>query len=126
MTPVESATLPRGLPGVIARLAARVSNRADKRDLPFHEAAAGMFIADLHADTLLWGIEPLAPRAGGHLDGPRLAASGMALQVFAAPTWTPLPFRKDDARLVVSSRGFDQSDALFPTELFLGGQTHGR
>ena len=65
MTPIDTRSLPRGLPGAIARIAERVSNRCEKRDLPFHEAAAGLFMADLHADTLLWGIEPLAPRAGG-------------------------------------------------------------
>ncbi|MEM7547175.1 MAG: membrane dipeptidase [Pseudomonadota bacterium] len=117
MKPISNKALPRGLPGVIARVAERVSNTTDTRDLPFHDAADGLLLADLHADTLLWGIEPLAPRSGGHLDGPRLAASGIGLQVFAAPTWTPLPFRKEDSGLVVSKRGFDQSHALFPTEL---------
>lgn len=117
MKPIHKRALPRGLPGVIARVAERVSNTTDTRDLPFHEAASGLLLADLHADTLLWGIEPLASRSGGHLDGPRLATSGIGLQVFAAPTWTPLPFRKEDQSLVVSRRGFDQSHALFPTEL---------
>ncbi|MFN3262868.1 MAG: dipeptidase [Pikeienuella sp.] len=123
--PQDRRSLPRGLPGAIARIAERVSNRCEKRDLPFHEAAKGLFLADLHADTLLWGIEPLAPRSGGHVDGPRLAASGLGLQVFAAPTWTPLPFRKEDARIVVNARGFDQSHALFPTEMFTAGRPHG-
>lgn len=119
----DSTSLPRGLPGAIARMAEKMSNVTDLRDLPFHEAARGLFLADLHADTLLWGIEPLAPRSGGHLDGPRLSASGVALQVFAAPTWTPMPFRKEGSKLVVSNRGFDQSHALFPTELFsMGGR----
>ncbi|QIE56131.1 hypothetical protein G5B40_12070 [Pikeienuella piscinae] len=125
MTPVDATTLPRGLPGAIARMAERASNHTDLRDLPYHEAASGLFLADLHADTLLWGIEPLAPRSGGHLDGPRLAASGVGLQVFAAPTWTPLPFRREDSRLVVNARGFDQSHALFPTEIFSRGRRHG-
>ena len=126
MSPIESSTLPRGLPGAIARIAERVSNVTDRRDLAFHEAAEGMFLADLHADTLLWGIEPLEPRSGGHLDGPRLAASGVRLQVFAAPTWTPLPFRNEKERLVVSRNGFDQTSALFPTELFSPGRRRGR
>ena len=112
------ADLPRGLPEIIAKLAERVSNVTDTRDLPFHPAAEGMFLADLHADTLLWGLDPLAGRGGGHLDGERLAVSGIGLQVFAAPTWTPLPFRNDEDRLVVSKASFDQSHALFPTELF--------
>ncbi len=118
MDPKTKKALPRGLPGAIARIAERVSNTTDNRDLPFHESANGMFLADLHADTLLWGIDPLAPRSGGHLDGPRLSASGIGLQVFAAPTWTPVPYRKEAVGLVVSKAGFDQSNGLFPTELF--------
>lgn len=99
-------------------MAERVSNQADVRNLAFHPVAEGLFMADLHADTLLWGVDPMAPRSGGHLDGHRLAASGIGLQVFAAPTWTPLPFRNDEDRLVVSRAGFDQTDALFPSEVF--------
>ncbi|MEL7462909.1 MAG: membrane dipeptidase [Pseudomonadota bacterium] len=126
MTPIDPKSLPRGLPGAIARIAERVSNTTDRRDMAFHPAAEGMFLADLHADTLLWGIEPLDPRSGGHLDGPRLAAARIGLQIFAAPTWTPLPFRTEDARLVVSSRGFDQTAGLFPTELLSPARTRNR
>ena len=126
MTPIDPKSLPRGLPGAIARIAERVSNVTGRRDLPFDEAARGLFMADLHADTLLWGIDPLDPRSGGHLDGPRLAASGLGLQVFAAPTWTPLPFRRPEEGEVVNSRGFDQTAALFPTELLAPGRRRGR
>ncbi len=117
MEPIAPREMPLGLPEVIARMAERVSNQCDVRNLAFHPAAAGLFLADLHADTLLWGVDPMALRAGGHLDGHRLAAAGMGLQVFAAPTWTPLPFRNDEDRLVVSRAGFDQTDALFPSEV---------
>lgn len=126
MKPIDPKSLPRGLPGAIARIAERVSNTTDRRDMAFNPAAEGMFLADLHADTLLWGIEPLDPRSGGHVDGPRLAAARMGLQVFAAPTWTPLPFRNEDARLVVSSRRFDQTAGLFPTELLSPARTRNR
>lgn len=118
MEPITPREMPLGLPEVIARMAERVSNQCDVRNLDFHPAAKGLFLADLHADTLLWGVDPMAPRSGGHLDGHRLAAAGMGLQVFAAPTWTPLPFRNDEDRLVVSRAGFDQTDALFPSEIF--------
>ena len=118
MRPIDPRSLPRGLPGAIARIAERVSNTTDTRDLDFDEAAAGLFMADLHCDTLLWGIEPMAPRSGGHLDGPRLAASGLAFQVFAAATWTPLPSRNEQEHLVVSRKAIDQTAGLFPTELF--------
>lgn len=126
MKPIDPKSLPRGLPGAIARMAERVANTTDRRDLPFNQAAEGMFLADMHADTLLWGIEPLDPRTGGHLDGPRLAASGIGLQVFAAPTWTPLPFRNAAERMVVSKNGFDQTHALFPTELLAPGKRRGQ
>ncbi len=126
MKPLAPADLPRGLPGAIARVAERVSNQTDVRDLAFHSAAEGLFMADLHCDTLLWGVDPLASRNGGHVDGPRLAASGMGLQVFAAPTWTPLPFRNDEDRLVVSARRFDQSHGLFPTELLTPARERNR
>lgn len=125
MKPIAPRDLPRGLPEFIARMAERASNQTDRRDLPFHRAAEGLFLADLHADTLLWGLDPLAARSGGHLDGPRLAASGIGLQVFAAPTWTPLPFRNDEDRLVVSRGGFDQSHALFPTEFLSPARRRG-
>lgn len=118
MEPITKREMPLGLPEVIARMAERVSNQSDVRNLAFHPAAKGLFLADLHADTLLWGVDPMAPRSGGHLDGHRLAAAGIGLQVFAAPTWTPLPFRNDEDRLVVSRAGFDQTDALFPSEVF--------
>lgn len=126
MKPLAPVDLPRGLPGAIARIAERVSNQTDVRDLDFHSAADGMFLADLHCDTLLWGVDPMASRNGGHVDGPRLARAGMGLQVFAAPTWTPLPFRNDEDRLVVSARSFDQSHGLFPTELLTPARERNR
>lgn len=126
MKPITPREVPLGLPEVIARMAERVSNQADVRNLDFHPAANGLFLADLHADTLLWGVDPMALRSGGHLDGHRLAASGMGLQVFAAPTWTPLPFRNDEDRLVVSRAGFDQTDALFPSEVFTPARRRSR
>ena len=45
-----------------------------------------MFIADLHADTLLWKRNLLERSAVGHVDLPRLQAGNVALQVFAAVT----------------------------------------
>ena len=76
MKPLAPAGLPRGLPGAIARIAERVSNQTDVRDLDFHSAADGMFLADLHCDTLLWGVDPMASRNGGHVDGPTSGPGG--------------------------------------------------
>ena len=48
-----------------------------------------MFIADLHADTLLWKRNLLERSAVGHVDLPRLQAGNVGLQVFAAVTKSP-------------------------------------
>ncbi|MEL6317031.1 MAG: membrane dipeptidase, partial [Pseudomonadota bacterium] len=77
----------------------------------------GLLIADLHSDTLLWGVDPLAARSGGHMDLPRLIAARSGLQVFGGPTWTPLPMRNSEQALCVSCESIDQSDALFPSQL---------
>jgi len=111
--------LPLGLGGTLARLAAWGSNRAERRGLHFAPEAAGLPIVDLHADTLLWGYDPW--RGGpGHIDIPRLAASGVALQIFAAPTWTPLPSRDPENAICVNCESMDQSLPLFPSELWSG------
>jgi membrane dipeptidase len=46
-------------------------------------------IADLHADSLLWGRDLLQRSRYGHVDIPRLVAGNVALQVFSLPTKTP-------------------------------------
>jgi membrane dipeptidase len=46
-------------------------------------------IADLHADSLLWGGDLLGRSSYGHVDIPRLADGNVALQVFALPTKSP-------------------------------------
>lgn len=56
------------------------------------EAAAlhrTLFVADLHADELLWGRDPLQRVSRGHVDVPRLQEGHVALQVFSAVTKTP-------------------------------------
>ncbi|HEB89789.1 MAG TPA: peptidase M19 [Deltaproteobacteria bacterium] len=47
------------------------------------------FIADLHADSLLFGRDLLERSDLGHVDLPRLREGGVALQVFAVPTLVP-------------------------------------
>ena len=47
---------------------------------------AASFVADLHADSLLFGRDLLARGGRGHVDLPRLRDGGVALQVFALPT----------------------------------------
>lgn len=46
-------------------------------------------IIDLHSDTMLWGRDPLARSATGHVDVPRMVEGNMALQVFSSTTKSP-------------------------------------
>ncbi|GIW45239.1 MAG: dipeptidase [Candidatus Binatia bacterium] len=59
-----------------------------------------LFVADLHADTLLWPRALLHEADHGHVDVPRLERGGVALQVFTAVTKVPagLNYESNDAR----------------------------
>ena len=48
-----------------------------------------LFVADMHADQLLWARDPITLSSRGHVDVPRLAAGNVALQVFSVVTKTP-------------------------------------
>jgi microsomal dipeptidase-like Zn-dependent dipeptidase len=50
---------------------------------------AGLFVADMHADTLLWDRDLLARSSRGHADAPRLREGGVALQFFTVVSKTP-------------------------------------
>ncbi len=52
----------------------------------FHDQ---LFVADLHADQLLWARDPLARSSRGHVDVPRLQDGNVGLQVFSVVTKTP-------------------------------------
>jgi membrane dipeptidase len=58
---------------------------ADSRRL--HDRLA---VADLHADSLLWGRDLRRRTSTGHVDLPRLREAGVALQVFSAVTQAPM------------------------------------
>ncbi|MCI4661588.1 MAG: membrane dipeptidase [Neomegalonema sp.] len=118
--------LPQGLSGWWARVADRNSNHADRRNLPWCPALTaaleadlpgGLLLADMHTDTLLWGVDPLAFRESGHVDVPRLREARVGLQIFGGPTWTPLPMKNREQALCVSCESIDQSDALFPAQI---------
>lgn len=47
------------------------------------------FVADLHADSLLFGRNLLERSSLGHVDLPRLQEGGVGLQVFSLPTLVP-------------------------------------
>jgi microsomal dipeptidase-like Zn-dependent dipeptidase len=61
-----------------------VSPGAEARRL--HET---LFVADLHADSLLWNRDMLAYNRRGHVDVPRLVKGNVALQAFTVVTKTP-------------------------------------
>ena len=48
------------------------------------------FVADLHADALLWKRNLLEKNSRGHVDVPRMVESNIALQVFSIVTRAPL------------------------------------
>ena len=62
---------------------------------PYHvsaEAAAlhrTLLVADLHADTLLWGRDILAPSHEGHIDLPRLLDGNVGIQGFTVFSTVP-------------------------------------
>lgn len=57
-----------------------------ERAIRLHER---LFVADLHADLLLWARDPLTRHERGHTDIPRLMEGNVGLQVFAAVTKSP-------------------------------------
>jgi microsomal dipeptidase-like Zn-dependent dipeptidase len=59
---------------------------ASERALKLHKE---LTIADLHADSLLWGRDLLQRNSYGQVDIPRLADGNVALQVFSLPTKSP-------------------------------------
>ena len=84
--------------GVAAGYVERQYNRIEPGQAPSHVPAPPpehlalhqrLFVADLHADTLLWGRDPLRRASRGHADLPRLRQGGVDLQVFGVPTNAP-------------------------------------
>ncbi|HEX8720778.1 MAG TPA: dipeptidase [Pyrinomonadaceae bacterium] len=72
-----------------------------------------LLVADMHADTLLWGRDVLARSTRGHADVPRLAEGGVALQFFTVVTKTPY-----SANYESNPEGADAVTALAVTELW--------
>ncbi len=60
--------------------------RASERARALHTR---LLVADMHADTLLWDRDVLARSERGHVDVPRLAEGGVALQFFTVVSHTP-------------------------------------
>jgi len=83
----------------------RVSDRARA----LHET---LWVADLHADSLLWGRDLLERATRGQVDIPRLRDGNVALQVLAATTKSP--------RHLNIERNDDRSDDVVLLALALG------
>ena len=79
---------------VLPLAAERIINRHSTTSVPEYSAAAEkmrtMFVADLHADSLLWGRDLLSKSSVGQLDVPRLIEGGVALQAFTVVSKTPV------------------------------------
>ncbi|MBA2300834.1 MAG: membrane dipeptidase [Chloroflexi bacterium] len=102
-------------------LVARTERRLNKihRPPPYraseraHELHRTLFVADMHADSLLWGRDLLERGDRGHVDVPRLIEGNVALQVLAASTKTPRHLnidrnddRSDDVLLLALASGW--------------------
>src|SRR5579862_369706 len=78
----------------IPRIVEQDQNKLVKRP-PYTASAAAwalhkqLTVADLHADSLLWGRDLLDRGSYGQVDIPRLADGNVALQVFSLPTKSP-------------------------------------
>jgi microsomal dipeptidase-like Zn-dependent dipeptidase len=73
---------------------------------------AELWVADLHADSLLWGRDLLERGTRGHVDVPRLLDGNVALQVLAASTKSP--------RHLNIERNDDSSDDVILLAIALG------
>ena len=62
---------------------------------PYHVSAEAdalhrtLLVADLHADSLLWGRDLLAPSREGHIDLPRLVQGNVGIQAFTVFSTVP-------------------------------------
>ena len=79
---IAPGIIERRLNQVDARNSYSVSSKAEK----LHNS---LFIADLHADSLLWKRDLMKRAARGHVDLPRLLEGNVGLQVFSAVTKSP-------------------------------------
>lgn len=86
---------------LVPRLAEQNINRVLQR--PPHSVSAAarelhskLFVADMHADPLLWNRDLLRESSYGHVDVPRLIKGGVGLQIFDAVTKVPSQLSYDN------------------------------
>ena len=99
---------------------------ASERARALHRA---LLVADLHADSLLWGRDLLQRSGQGHVDVPRLIEGNVALQVLAASTKSPRHLniernddRSDDIILLALAGGLAAGHVAEPPR---AGAAHG-
>ena len=92
---------------------------------------AELWVADLHADSLLWGRDLLERGTRGHVDVPRLIEGNVALQVLAASTKSPRHLNiernddsSDDVVLLAIALGWPPATwrRLLPRALYLASR----
>lgn len=102
---------------MVARTERRMNGVADPGPYLVSPAASDLherlFVADLHADSLLWGRDLLERDNRGHVDVPRLVEGNIGLEIFAVATKVPRHLnidrnddRTDDVTLVALARGW--------------------
>jgi microsomal dipeptidase-like Zn-dependent dipeptidase len=77
------------VPGEVARQMNPVSGPPPRFSAKADALHRRLLIADLHADSLLWGRDLARRAATGHVDVPRLVDANVALQAFTIVTKTP-------------------------------------
>jgi microsomal dipeptidase-like Zn-dependent dipeptidase len=101
---------------------------ASDRARSLHER---LWVADLHADSLLWGRDLLKKGSRGQVDVPRLIEGNVALQVLAATTQSPRHLdlerndhRTDDVVLLAIAQGWPPATwrRLLPRALHLAAR----
>jgi Zn-dependent dipeptidase, microsomal dipeptidase homolog len=101
---------------MVGRTEARLCTTRNPPPYPASDRARALherlWVADLHADSLLWGRDLLTRSTRGHVDIPRLIEGNVALQVFAATTKSP--------RHLNIERNDDRSDDVILLALALG------
>jgi membrane dipeptidase len=80
------AAVPAQVERRLNRLRRGAPPRVSDRARALHQR---LFVADLHADTLLWNRDLLARASRGHVDLPRLQEGNVALQAFTVVTKAP-------------------------------------
>ncbi len=78
------------LPGIVERRFNHVLHAGPyQASVQAQELHRKLIVADLHADSLLWGRNLLHRSGTGHVDVPRLAEGNVAIQAFTVVTTSP-------------------------------------